>query len=489
MRTGFSRLVCVILTFCFATTISAAQTFNSLGEFNGTDGSFPFASLVQGPDGNFYGTADEGGTFNNGTVFRVTSKGNVSVLHNFDWTLGSTDGALPKASLILGTDGNFYGTTYEGGSFGYGTVFKISPGGTLTTLYGFCSFNACPGGNTPFAGLIQATDGNFYGTTTSGGNLSCGSGNGCGTVFKITSAGTLTTLYSFAGTPDGSLPFGGLAQAPNGVFYGTTNSGGAYGYGAVYKVTSSGSLTILYSFCAETGCPDGSYPDATLAEGNDGNFYGTTSGGGAYSNGTVFKVTTGGALTTLYSFCVLTGCDDGAQPLAGLILATDGNFYGTTQYGAVNASCFNGCGTVFRITPAGVLTTLYSFCSQARCADGELPYAGLVQSTNGIFYGTTFGGGTVRKCKSCGTVYSMSVGLGPFVQPIPSSGRVGARVKILGNNLTGSTAVSFNGTAATFIVASNTEIIATVPAGATTGFVTVTTPSATLTSNLAFRIR
>src|ERR1019366_9456144 len=285
-----------------------------------------------------------------------------------------------------------------------------------------------------------------------------------GTVFKITPSGTLTTLHSFDDT-DGAGP-GGLIQASDGNFYGTTWVGGANGYGTVFKITPAGALTTLHSF----DVTDGSYPFG-LIQATDGNFYGTTDHGGAYSNcnlgcGTVFKITPAGTPTTLYSF----DSTDGASP-GWMIQATDGNLYGITSEGGAN-----GYGTVFSITPAGALTTL----STLYYYDPQ-PWQ-LIQATDGNFYGTAEDNGTYAN----GSVFRLSVGLGPFVKTEPSSGKVGAAVIILGTNLTGATSVSFNGTAATFTVVSSSEIQTTVPAGATTGTVTVVTPSGTLHSNKNF---
>jgi uncharacterized repeat protein (TIGR03803 family) len=296
---------------------------------------------------------------------------------------GSDDGGYPVAGLVQGSDGNFYGPTSAGGGHNLGTVFKITPSGTLTTLYSFAGSD----GEFPFAGLVQGSDGNFYGTTEQGG------ANDQGTVFKITPSGTLTTLYSFAGS-GGAFPYGGLVQGSDGNFYGTTSGGGANNEGTVFKITPSGTLTTLYSFA---GSDDGGYPVAGLVQGSDGNFYGTTVVGGANSDGTVFKITPSGALTTLYTFAG----SDGAYPYGGLVQGSDGNFYGMNQYGGAGQSCFSGCGTVFKITPSGTLTTLYSF----RGSDGANPLAGLVQGSDGNFYGTTYGGGA----HDAGTVFRLGV--------------------------------------------------------------------------------
>jgi uncharacterized repeat protein (TIGR03803 family) len=457
------KTACAVFLLCAATAIGApAQTFTTLASFYGWNGANPQFSLAQGTDGNFYGTTSAGSTFGLGTVFEITPGGAGATLHSFD----GTDGEYPLAGLTQATDGNFYGTTYgRERNNDWGTVFKITPGGALTTLHSF-EFDD---GAEPEAGLVQAADGNFYGITYFGGL-------GDGTVFKITSSGTLTTLYNFCplGTNCSSgAPPAGLVQATDGNFYGTTVSGGTNNVGTVFKITPAGQFTVLHTF----DNTDGSNPLAGPVQATDGNFYGTTSSGGANGDGTVFKITPAGNLTTLYSFCSQTNCTDGANPYAGLVQATDGNFYGTTNKGGTNND-----GTVFEITPAGKLTTLHSFDG----TDGANPY-GLVQATNGTFYGTTiYGGGAYND----GTVFSLSVGLGPFVETLPTSGKVDATVIILGNNLTGSTAVSFNGTpVASFRVNSTGSAIqTTVPAGATTGPVTVATPSDTLSSNISFRV-
>src|ERR1022692_2084630 len=398
----------------------------------------------------------------------------LTTLYSFCSQSGCPDGSDPIAGLVQATNGDLYGTTAKGGANGGGTVFKITPGGTLTTLYSFCSQTNCMDGVEPYAGLVQAANGDLYGTTVAGG------ANGYGTVFKITPGGTLTMVYSFCSQTncaDGAYPEAGLVQAANGDLYGTTPQGGANRGGTIFKITPGGTLTKLYSFCSEgvyPACTAGLIPDAGLVQAANGDFYGTTEYGGANGNyGTVFKITPSGTLTTLHRF----NYTDGEGPSAGLVQATNGDFYGTTLSGGAN-----GEGTVFKITPSGSLTTLYSFCSQSGCTDGAFPEAGPVQGTHGDFYGTTFNGGA----NNSGTVFRLSVGLGPFVKPRPPFGKVGAAVKILGTNLTGATSVGFNGTAAVFEVVSSSEITTTVPAGASSGKVQVITPSGTLSSNAAF---
>jgi uncharacterized repeat protein (TIGR03803 family) len=244
----------------------------------------------------------------------------------------------------------------------------------------------------------------------------------------------------------------------------------------VFKITPSGKLTTLYSFCGQANCPDSAGPDGTLIQAADGDFYGPTLGGGNNSYGTVFKITASGKLTTLYSFAGYP--TDGSGP-STLVQAANGNFYGATYN-----SGMHGCGTVFELTPTGTLTTLHSFDH----TDGCNSFAGLLQATNGKFYGTPYFGGSNSCSMGCGTVFSLGVGLPPFVEALPYSGKVGKNIKILGQGLTGTTAVSFNRTAASFTVKSDTYLVATIPNGATAGFVTVATPSGTLTSNRQFRV-
>ena len=488
----FGKLAGILAVFCVATSIaSVAQTFTSLASFDGADGVDPqYMSLVQGIDGNFYGTTDGGGANGNGTVFKITPEGTLTTLHSFCLQLPDcSDGAEPQAGLVLASNGDFYGTTYGGGVNGYGTVFKITAAGTLTTLYSFCAKKDCADGSLPYAALVQGTDGDFYGTTGYGGaNCPNNGPKGCGTVFKITAAGTPTQLYSFcaqATCPDGVLPVGGLVQGTDGNFYGTTEGSATVGrLGTVFKITPTGTLTTLYGFCVQTNCTDGANPYDGLVQATNGDFYGTTYTGGANEGGTVFSITAGGTLTTLDSF----GIPDGGFPYAGLVQATDGNFYGTTPYSEVNRPVCNDqhCGTVFQITPAGTVTRLHNFV----LTDGGLPHGGLLQATNGKLYGTTsYGGPISSNCsEGCGTVFSLSVGLGPFVKTNPTAGKVGATVIILGNNLTGTTSITFNGTTAPLLKVTASAIETSVPTGATTGTVEVTRPSGVLNSNVAFQV-
>jgi uncharacterized repeat protein (TIGR03803 family) len=496
----------IVLVFAATCVIVApAQNLTTLVTFDGTNGQYPeYMSLVQATDGNFYGTTAEGGDHLDGTVFKMTAEGSLSTIYSFCNQSQCADGGDPMG-VIQGRDGDLYGTTYAGGnrscpnnSGWCGIVFKLTTTSGFTVLYTFCSQQNCADGAAPLGVLAQGTDGNFYGTTSQGGaNTSCGSGgaSGCGTVFKITSDGKLTTLYSFCSQTnctDGSGPEWGLIQAIDGNFYGTTSS-------TIFKISPAGQLTTLYTFCSQQNCTDGVGSGGALVQGSDGNFYGTTLEGGnvncGYGGlgcGTIFKLTAKGTFTTLHSFDLT----DGYIPSTTLVQGTDGDLYGTTWEGGANynslckTSVENfGCGTLFKITTGGTLTTLYSFCSQTNCADGMAPLGGLLQATIGIFYGSTPLGGDL-KCfrEGCGTIFSEAVGLGPFVLTRPTSGKVGKEVIILGNNLTGTTSVAFHGTPAKFKVLSSSEITTNVPTGATTGKVKVTTPSGTLDSKGVFRV-
>jgi uncharacterized repeat protein (TIGR03803 family) len=483
-----SRMACVFVLICAAGIVAPAQTFTTLVDFNLSNGGGPFPPLTQGLDGNFYGTTSYGGTCSYpegcGTVFKVSPDGTFTSLYNFCTQPNCPDGNNVESGLLLGVDGNFYGTTVEGGANNSGVLYRITPGGSFTVLYNFCSQANCTDGGYPTTTPIQGADGNFYGATQGGGNG--GNDPGYGTLFKMTPGGQLTTIYRFcaqSGCADGEYPIASLFQGGDGAFYGTA-LGGLYDAGTIYKISDSGVFSSLYSFCQEGSyyCPDGAGPgDGTLALGKGGALYGTTIDGGASGNGTAYRITTSGSLTTLASFCQkIEDCPSGANPLWGLVEASDGNLYGTSTEGGTNDQ--RG-GAAFELELPSRLNPLYSFCSEPECADGEFPGA-LVQGTDGNLYGVTGIGGT----GGYGTVYKITLGLPPFIETVPTTSKVRARVFILGNNLTGATAVNFNGTAAPFSVVSDTEITATVPSGATSGSVTVTTPSGVLTSNLPFSV-
>jgi len=387
------------------TTLYTFSVLSTESPYGNTDGGRPLAGLVQGSDGNFYGVTSRGGNNNNGTIFKMTPAGAFTVLHTFSSGLGpsfvennpltfaNADGANPQAPLIQGKDGNLYGTAADEGAFAYyGTIFKINPSGVFSTLYAF-NFGINSDGGYPNATPIQGRDGNFYGTASIGGD------NGQGTVYKLSPTGVVTTLHSFLGL-DGSGPAAAPVEGSDGNFYGTTQFGGAYGYGAIFKMSPTGALTTIYSFSGFSGFngiygtnPDGASPVAALVEGSDGNFYGTTQYGGSDGRGVVFKITPSGTMTTLHTFSALgTGGvnADGANPTAPLLQYSDGNFYGTAYNGGAN-----GWGTVFKITPTGAFTTLFSFNPFVYPYGGG-PTAGLITASDDNFYGTTLFGPPFR---------------------------------------------------------------------------------------------
>ncbi len=388
----------------FQTPVNGFDTLYNFNIKHSKTEYLQFGTLVQGTDGNFYGITFYGGVNSLGSFYKITASGKATTLYSFCSLGGSacTDGSYPKATPVQASDGNFYGTTAGGGAeiqngkYTSGTIYRITPSGQLTTLYLFCSLSGCSDGYEPEGGLALGSDGNFYGTTVDGGAYKKG------TIFQFNPNGTLTTLYSFCaqgGSPDcvdGENPFAALIQGTDGNFYGTTSNGGAYNYGTVYRITPGGALTTLYTFCPELGCPGGFEPGGTLIQASDGNFYGT-------SDETLFQMTPSGAMTSLY-----TGPFTG-----GLVQGSDGNLYGIAGGGA------NGEGIVFQANLSGTsLTTLYNFCSQggATCTDGELPESTLLQATNGDFFGTTTAGGA----HGDGTIFTLSAGLGPFVEAQPT---------------------------------------------------------------------
>ena len=449
---------CVALAILSVVQTLPAQTVKTLVNFDDTNGAYPYF-IVQARDGNLWGTTPGSGPTYCGTAFKMSPAGHFTPVLTMNCSSSFPDGNEPQG-LILSTDGNFYGVTGFGGSSEQGSVFKLTPNGVLRTLVSFDGSN----GSSPVGTLTEGTDGNFYGATYSGGDQ-----YGYGTVFKVTPNGTLTTLYQFD-FAHGAQPYAGVIRATDGNFYGATYSGGAYGGGTLYKITSEGNLKVLFNFGEHAYDPSG--PVTPLLQGKDGNFYGVTSNGGDTNNdGAVFKVTPGGAFTTLYSF----SGPDGYTPLGPLVQASDGNFWGVTAYNTT------GQGTIFKITPTGTLTTVHVFNG----TDGEQPVA-LVQDTNSTFYGLTNLGGT----SNVGTVFSLDAGLKPFVSFLPplSSGKVGSIVQILGQGFTATSSVSFNGTPATRTVKSSTFLTAAVPNGATTGFVTVTSSGVTLKSTQKYRV-
>ncbi len=369
-----------------------AQTESNLYSFGSltNDGVNPRASLVQATDGNFYGTTYIGGTNSRGCIFRITPGGGYTNFYSFGSQ--TNDGANSSARLVQGSDGFLYGTTVNGGTNNLGTIFRISLSGSYSNLYSFQG--PTNDGANPTAPLAKGSNGDFYGTTQKGG------AGGFGTVFKFNTNGTETNLYSFTGpTNDGYQPLTGLVRGSDGNYYGTTffggltNSNNNNGYGTVFRISPGGSYTNLYLF--GTTFPDGLFP-ATMIEGSDGNFYGTTSSGGAWTNrGTVFRITPAGNESMFYSFGSQT--NDGSAVNSGLIQTGDGNFYGTTIQGGSN-----NIGTIFRVSPGGQETILYTFGSHAN--DGVNPVDGVILGSDGNFYGTTEFGGSTNK----GTIFKLS---------------------------------------------------------------------------------
>jgi uncharacterized repeat protein (TIGR03803 family) len=379
----------------------AGPAFATLHGFTGSpaDGS-NWSTVTQGSDGNLYGTAVTGGPFNSacvtnltgcGILFRLSPSGAFTVLHNFDGTTADhrQNPIYPYGALLQASDGNFYGTTSEGAS-----VFRMTPGGSVTTL-------TFLGGNS-YADLIQGSDGNLYGTTAFGGEGTCPADrsslchptSGEGTVFRVSLNGSLTTLKVFSGGADGARPYGGLTIGPDGAFYGTTRGGGGSARGTVFRITSGGAFSTIHTF---TGA-DGSFPYPRLTAGGDGNLYGvTTNGGGGQDAGVVFRVSPGGAFTVLHVFTGFSVPDpnprpgvplDGAFPAAPLIPAADGTFVGVSASGGAFAG-----GTLFKISPAGTYSQLFTFAGNQ---EGSSPIW-LVRGSDGAIYGNCQYGGVQNK--------------------------------------------------------------------------------------------
>lgn len=392
VRWGVSRtLMCAMAFACAISTVdpAQAQTFTVLYTFTSTDqGWQPDAGLIADTAGNLYGTTQYGGTAGGfGTIFKLDSSGNETVLYSF---AGTPDGEDPYAGLVSDEAGNLYGSTLYGGTEGgYGTLFRLDKYGKLTLLHSFASN---PDGADPYGTLVGDAQGNGYGTTRFGG-----AAGGYGTVFELDRNGKLTLLHSFAGTPDGEDPEAGLIRDRVGSLYGTTVYGGtAGGYGTVFKLDKTGKLTLLHSF---GGTPDGENPYAGLVGDYAGNGLGTTKyGGTAGGYGTVFKIDHTGKLSLLYSF---SGTPDGENPLSSVVLDPLGNIYGTTYYGGTY-----GYGSIFKLDTTGTLTILHSFNYSP---DGGNPIGGLIRDTAGNLYGTTSQGGD-PSCgfSGCGTVFELT---------------------------------------------------------------------------------
>jgi uncharacterized repeat protein (TIGR03803 family) len=394
-----------ILVACFALAViplalldvAHAKGLATVYSFTGgkSDGQWPYAQLVADKKGNLYGTTENGGAHQFGTVFKLSPKGKETILHTFAG--GSNDGAYPYAGVIMDGAGNLYGTTELGGASNLGTVFRLATDGTVTVLHSFAG--APNDGAQPYAAVISDSGGDLYGTTSVGGT------SNVGTVFKLAADGTESVLYSFAGGSDGANPMARLLRDSSGNLYGTTYMGGG-GFGAVFKVASNGTETLLHEFDGT----DGFWPAAGLIADSQGNLYGTTSIGGTAEAGVIFKIAPDDTETTVHNFAGYPS--DGDAPTGDLIEDKSGNLYGTTSAGGSNYACETsltfGCGTIFKFAPDGTLTLLYGFPD---ANNGETPNAGLFVGKKKELYGTTAFGGN-NNCASsngsgCGTVFKI----------------------------------------------------------------------------------
>lgn len=390
-----SALVAAVVPVLLLVSPSRAQKLTILYSFHDySDGAYPISSLVRDPAGNFYGTTDEGGYTGGGcywrgcgTIFKVDSAGHKATLHSFGRYGG--DAVFPYDGLIRDAAGNLYGTAQAGGTWDEGAVFKLDSAGKETLIHSFSGKDGGEG-QMPKGSLVGDPAGNLYGVTAQGGGAGCF--RGCGTVYKIDAGGTATVLHSFQGAPDGAYPQGSLVRDRAGNLYGTTLYGGngpcGYyipGCGTVYRLAPDGTVTILHSFA---GPPDGTSPVGGLVRDSAGNLYGITETGGLdscnnYSCGTVFKIDAAGNETILHDFAVEVL--DGAGPSGGLVIDSQGNLYGTTHYGGSW-----DYGTVFKVDTEGNETRLYNFIGH----DGYVPYGRLIIDRSGRLYGTTELGGS-----------------------------------------------------------------------------------------------
>ncbi|MGA3350480.1 MAG: choice-of-anchor tandem repeat GloVer-containing protein [Candidatus Sulfotelmatobacter sp.] len=454
--------------FLVAIAIAApAQTVSTIYQFsNGSNPNYPAGVMAQGQDGNFYGVTLSGNGCCQGIIYKISSEGALTSLYSMAQSDGTT-----CSGLTLGTDGNFYGTCQNGGTNNYGTLFKVTSAGALTVLHNFATQGSTSDGCIPYAPPIQASNGDFYGTTAF-----CGADN-YGTVYKLTLAGAYSMLYSFQGPPnDTVLPYG-LIEGTDGDLWGVGN-GWIISGGGIFKITLAGKESLVYTFepNSDGEYTDGESPSANLIQGSNGNFYGTTEQGGTANEGTIFEVTAGGKETVLYSFPNQT---DGAYPTLPLTQGPNG-----LLYGAATDCAGGGCSQagLFDITTKGAYKNLYLY--PLVCSNCGQPEAPLLLSTNGTFYSTTEQGGT-----GVGSFYSLSNGYSPFISLVNvTSGAEGARVGILGQGFSSKSVVEFGGTKATIAKLTGTYILATVPTGALTGDVTVTTGSTVLSTTATYKI-
>lgn len=464
-RFAFAAVSCAVVALAFVAMPAQAQTFSVIYNAPGGNGVGYIAAeaVAQGRNGDMYTTSELGGTID-GTLFSFTPAGAVNIVEDTSFGYFTLSGAT------LGADGDLYGTDQDGGTGTCGTsacgrVYKVSATGTLTVLHNFVGTD----GQDPHAAPILGTNGKYYGTTPSSA-----AGSGISTAYSVTSSGTFTLLHTFA-YAEGQDVYGGLVQGSDGNLYGVSAIGGANGDGTVFKMTTSGVVTVLHSFDGTDG--NGSY--WPLIQASDGNYYGVTYIGGANNEGVIFKITASGTYTVLHSLNNANG--DGQSPNSSLVQGTDSKLYGVTGQGPAGVS-----GTIFSITTTGTFKLLHTFSG----TDGANPSTPLIQNTNGTFYGATTNGGTVTICDGgCGVIYSLNTGAKAFITLQSTSGNVGSKVGIIGQGFTAASVVKFNGVAATSVTRTGTTYLtATVPAGATNGFVTVTTGTSTLTSTVKYTV-
>jgi uncharacterized repeat protein (TIGR03803 family) len=430
------------------------QTYTDLHDFNASAGdptTFNSGRLAQGRDGNFYAESQSGGS-GSGTVFKITPTGTVTIIHSLN---GPTEGQAPDGGITLGADGNFYGDAVNGGASGDGTVFKVTPSGTLTVLH---TFTNTGDGFNPFNALILNTNGDFYGTTNSNPE----------TIYQVTGAGTFTTIHTLTNAE--GFQGGQLSLGNDGNLYGDMNLGGANGFGTAFRVTPVGAFTVLHNFDGT----DGQDAASGMVQGANGKFFGGASLGGSSGAGVIYSLTSSGTFAVLHN---LNGTTDGFEIFGQLFLASDGNLYGVTNSGGSS-----GCGTIFRVSPAGAYGVVHNFDNTHGCN----PIEQVIQGTDGLLYGLVNGGGAHGN----GAFYSLNLGLRAFAGLVTTTAIQGARVGILGQGFSHASVVNFDGVPATTIaVTGSTFISATVPAGALTGSVTVTTGATTLTSVQTFRVK
>jgi len=450
---GYLGFVVALVLFAAS---AQAQTYNDMHDFNETDGccaSYP-SMLVQGQDGNIYGATTGGGTGLLGNIFKLTPSGTFTNIYNFD----GTHGEYPQGGLSMGFDGNFYGTTYQGGSGHAGVIFKVTPSGTESVLYNFTNGSD---GAYPKVPPVQAPDGNLYGVT----------GNGTDQIlYKLTPAGVFSVVVTIP-----SQTYAPLLVGTDGNLYGVTLYGGTFNGGTAFQFSpKKKKLKIIHSF---GGTSQGYSPYSPLMQGVDGKLYGTCSTGGTNNGGTVFQMTTGGKLVTLYNFST-TSPVNGATPFAGLVQGSDGFLYGVASVGGAN-----GVGTLFKIDTAGKnITVLHNFAT----ATGDTPFPTPLLHTNGKIYGLTFHGGAHT---AYGAIYSFDNGLSPFAEQfVYYSGKVNDTVTVLGQGFSNATGVKFGTGAGSFVASTDNYLTATVDSGATTGKITVLEPGGNLATPQVYKI-